>query len=59
VQNVSETMSIGTNGDSALGWQCGEVQNSQPGVGKALTAELLRIRQLEQESRQLENMLTC
>lgn len=54
VQNVSETMSIGPTAIRRWVTQYGGDQNGQPGIGKALTAEQLRIRQLEQENRQLK-----
>ena len=54
VQNVSETMSIGPTAIRRWLAQYGAEQNGQPGIGKPLTAEQQRIRQLEQENRQLK-----
>ena len=54
VQNVSETMSIGPTAIRRWVTQYGAEQNGQPGIGKPLTAEQQRIRQLEQENRQLK-----
>lgn len=54
VQNVSQTMSIGQTAIRRLVAQYGAEQNGQPGMGKPLTAEQQRIRQLEQENRQLK-----
>ena len=53
VGHVSESMSIGTS--AILRWvvQYAAEQSGQPGIGKPLTAEQQRIRQLEQENRQL------
>ena len=58
VQNVSETMSIGQTAIRRwLTQYCAE-QNGQPGIGKPLTAEQQRIRQLEQENNQLRQDVT-
>ncbi len=54
VQNVSETMSIGPTAIRRWMEQYGAEHNGQPGIGKPLTAEQQRIRQLEQENRQLK-----
>lgn len=54
VQNVSETMDIGPTAIRRWLTQHSNDQNGQPGVGKPLTAEQQRIRQLEQENRQLK-----
>lgn len=54
VQNVSESMSIGQTAIRRWLTQYGAEQNGQPGIGKPLTAEQQRIRQLEQENRQLK-----
>jgi transposase len=54
VQNVSETMNIGPTAIRRWVAQYGAEQNGQPGIGKPLTAEQQRIRQLEQENRQLK-----
>ena len=54
VQNVSETMSIGQTAIRRWVAQYGAEQDGQPGMGKPLTAEQQRIRQLEQENRQLK-----
>ena len=53
IQNVSESMSIGPTAIRRWMTQYGAEQNGQPGIGKALTAEQQRIRQLELENRQL------
>ena len=54
VQNVSETMSIGPTAIRRWVAHYGAEQNGQPGIGKTLTAEQQRIRQLEQENKQLK-----
>ncbi|MBE7527604.1 MAG: transposase [Burkholderiales bacterium] len=54
VQNVSETMDIGPTAIRRWVKQYNAEQNGQPGIGKPLTAEQQRIRQLEQENRQLK-----
>ena len=53
VQNVSESMSIGPTAIRRWLTQYGKEQAGQPGIGKALTTEQQRIRQLEVENRQL------
>lgn len=53
VQHVSESMSIGTSSIRRRVAQYAAEHNGQPGIGKPLTAEQQRIRQLEQENRQL------
>lgn len=53
VQNVSESMNIGQTAIRRWLAQYGAEQNGQPGIGKPLTAEQQRIRQLELENRQL------
>lgn len=53
VQNVSESMNIGPTAIRRWVTQYGAEQNGQPGIGKPLTAEQQRIRQLELENRQL------
>ena len=53
VVHVSESMSIGTNAIRRWVAQYAAEQSGQPGIGKPLTAEQQRIRQLEQENRQL------
>lgn len=53
VQNVSESMSIGPTAIRRWLTQYGDEQAGQPGIGKALTTEQQRIRQLELENRQL------
>jgi transposase len=53
VQHVSESMSIGTSAIRRWMAQYAAEQTGQPGIGKPLTAEQQRIRQLEQENRQL------
>lgn len=54
VQNVSETMDIGPTAIRRWVKQYNAEQNGQLGIGKPLTAEQQRIRQLEQENRQLK-----
>ena len=54
VQDVSETMDIGPTAIRRWVKQYNAEQNGQPGIGKPLTAEQQRIRQLEQENRQLK-----
>lgn len=54
VQNVSESMSIGQTAIRRWLTQYGAEQNGQPGIGKPLTAEQQRIRQLELENQQLK-----
>jgi transposase len=54
VQNVSETMDIGSTAIRRWVAQYGAEQNGQAGIGKPLTAEQQRIRQLEHENRQLK-----
>jgi transposase len=54
VQNVSETMDIGVTAIRRWLRQYSDEINGQPGIGKPLTAEQQRIRQLEQENRQLK-----
>lgn len=53
VQHVSQSMNIGPTAIRRWVAQYGEEQKGQPGIGKPLTAEQQRIRQLEQENRQL------
>lgn len=53
VQHVSQSMNIGPTAIRRWVEQYGQEQNGQPGIGKPLTAEQQRIRQLEQENRQL------
>jgi transposase len=53
VQHVSESMSIGPSAIRRWVTQYEAEQGGQPGIGKPLTAEQQRIRQLEQENRQL------
>jgi transposase len=53
VAHLSESMSIGTSAIRRWVAQCAADQSGQPGIGKPLTAEQQRIRQLEQENRQL------
>jgi transposase len=54
VQHVSQTMDIGPTAIRRWVEQYGAEQNGQPGIGKPLTPEQQRIRQLEQENRQLK-----
>jgi transposase len=53
VGHVSESMSIDTSAIRRWVAQYAAEQSGQPGIGKPLTAEQQRIRQLEQENRQL------
>jgi transposase len=53
VQNVSESMGIGHPAIRRWLTQYGAEQSGQPGIGKPLTAEQQRIRQLELENQQL------
>lgn len=53
VQHVSESMDIGPSAIRRWLEQYGAEQNGQPGIGKPLTAEQQRIRQLELENQQL------
>lgn len=53
VGHVSESMNIGTSAIRRWVAQYAAEQSGQPGIGKPLTAEQQRIRQLEQENRQL------
>ena len=54
VQHVSQTMDIGATAIRRWLEQYGAEQSGQPGIGKPLTPEQQRIRQLEQENRQLK-----
>jgi transposase len=58
VQNVSESMSIGQTAIRRWLKQHGTDQSGQPGIGKPLTAEQQRIRQLELENQQLRQDVT-
>ena len=58
VQNVSESMSIGQTAIRRWPAQYSAEQNGQPGIGKPLTAEQQRIRQLELENQQLRQDVT-
>ena len=53
VGHVSKSMSIGTSAIRRWVAQYAAEQSGQPGIGKPLTAEQQRIRQLGQENRQL------
>lgn len=53
VQHVSESMGIGPSAVRRWLKQYEDEQAGQPGIGKPLTPEQQRIRQLEQENRQL------
>jgi transposase len=53
VQHVSQSMSIGQTAIRRWVAQYEAEQGGKPGIGKPLTAEQQRIRQLEQENRQL------
>lgn len=58
VQNVSESMDIGQTAIRRWLAQYGAEQNGQSGIGKPLTAEQQRIRQLELENQQLRQDVT-
>lgn len=53
VQHVCQSMGIGPTAVRRWVEQYEAEQNGQPGIGKPLTPEQQRIRQLEQENRQL------
>ena len=53
VQHVSESMNIGPTAIRRWVTQYETEQGGQPGIGKPLTAEQQRIRQLERENHQL------
>ena len=53
--NDRQTMDIGVSSIRRWMEQYDAEQNGQPGIGKPLTAEQQRIRQLEQENRQLRS----
>jgi transposase len=55
VSHVSQTMDIGETAIRRWMDQYEAEQQGQPGIGKPLTAEQQRIRQLEQENRQLRS----
>ena len=57
VSNVSQTMDIGETAIRRWLAQYETEQGGQPGIGKPLTPEQQRIRQLEQENRQLRGDL--
>ena len=58
VQNVSESMSIGQTAIRRWLTQYSAEQSGQSGIGKPLTAEQQRIRQLEAENLQLRQDVT-
>ena len=58
VQNVSESMNIGPTAIRRWLAQYSVEQNGQPGIGKPLTADQQRIRQLELENQQLRQDVT-
>jgi len=55
ISHVSQTMDIGVTAIRRWMEQYEAEQQGQPGIGKTLTAEQQRIRQLEQENRQLRS----
>ena len=55
ISHVSQTMNIGVTAIRRWMEQYEAEQQGQPGIGKPLTAEQQRIRQLEQENRQLRS----
>jgi transposase-like protein len=58
IRNVSESMDIGQTAIRRWLAQVGAELSGQPGIGKPLTAEQQRIRQLEQENQQLRQDVT-
>lgn len=58
IRNVSESMDIGQTAIRRWLTHVGAEQSSQPGIGKPLTAEQQRIRQLKQENQQLRQDVT-
>ncbi len=58
VKNVSESMSIGTTAIRRWLAQYGAERSGQSGIGKPLTAEQQRIRQLKLENQQLRQDVT-
>ena len=58
VQNVSESMDIGQTAIRRWLQQYSAEQSGQAGIGKPLTAEQQRIRQLELENQQLRQDVT-
>ena len=54
IHNVCQSMSIGRTAVRRWMVQYDAEQSGQPGIGKPLTPEQQRIRQLEQENRQLK-----
>jgi transposase len=58
IRNVSESMDIGQTAIRRWLAQVGAEQSGQLGIGKPLTAEQQRIRQLEQENQQLRQDVT-
>ncbi|MCY0916566.1 transposase [Massilia sp. H27-R4] len=58
IQNVSESMDIGSTAIRRWLAQYTAEQSGQPGIGKPLTAEQQRIRQLELENQQLRQDVT-
>lgn len=55
ISNVSRTMDIGETAIRRWLTQYEAEQGGQPGIGRPLTPEQQRIRQLEQENRQLRS----
>ncbi|WP_020655576.1 transposase [Massilia niastensis] len=55
ISHVSQTMDIGVTAIRRWMEQYEAEQQGQPGIGNPLTAEQQRIRQLEQENRQLRS----
>lgn len=54
VQHVSQSMNIGQSAIRRWATQYDSEQSGKPGIGNPLTTEQQRIRQLEQENRQLK-----
>ena len=58
IQNLSDSISIGRTAICRWLAHYGAEQSGHPGIGKPLTAEQQRIRQLEQENQQLRQDVT-
>lgn len=59
VQHVCESMNIGPTAVRRWAEQYDAEQSGQPGIGKPLTPEQQRIRQLENENRRLRGDPRC
>jgi len=58
IRNVSESMHIGQTAIRRWLEQVSTEQNGKPGIGKPLTAEQQRIRQVEHENQELRQDVT-